>query len=419
MSVTQDDVIFETLSSTNERLMRECQEFLSSVDKSNVQAPAQTSAAGPRPPPQSTASSVDPRQQPQNNCGVIFERSAEDCGNKSGRINEAKTAEDYDKFDMKLQSIDNTIDTALNNLQTQSQQPAEYEYYNDPKYQRKTRGHSIDDDSLVAMAKRLDDAVSIMSDPSVICGTSEKKFPLISNQPHNRKSSAKSFLPEKTKRSGNRGERSTHSSRRSSNGSSASSSSSKLPRNERVQSSYPENIDNKSQPPIPRTHCKDNGKGTYIKRAGSRQSMPPPPPKEYGKRVSGNNKAESVHGEQVDLESRRKRSPTPAHKGYAQTIPPRAPYSDFRSRSNSMNSSQDFDTDDEGEDSDHTEFFYESIDDDDDDSIGDEYDPRAVGSSVADAVKDLNNQRGLKRVMKLFGKKSKGDEDMWSVATQR
>ena len=84
-----------------------------------------------------------------------------------------------------------------------------------------------------------------------------------------------------------------------------------------------------------------------------------------------------------------------------------------------MNSSQDFDTDDEGEDSDHTEFFYESIDDDDDDSIGDEYDPRAVGSSVADAVKDLNNQRGLKRVMKLFGKKSKGDEDMWSVATQR
>lgn len=409
MTVTQEDVIFETLSSTNQRLMRECQEFLSSVDKSDVQAPVQTSAAGPRAQPQSTTSSVNPRQQRQD-CGVILERSAEDCENKSGRSNEAQSAEDYDNFDMKLHGLDNTIDTALNNLQAQSQ-PAEYEYYNDPKYQRQTRDHSIDEDSLVAMAKRLDDA-SILSDPSVICGTREK-LPLITNQPYNRKS-PKSF-PEKT-RSGNRGERSTHS-RRSSNGSSASSSSSHLPRNERVQSSYTENVDNKSQPPIPRTQCKDNDKGAYIKRASSRQPMPPPPPpKEYRKRIPVDDGAASVPSEQVELESRRKRSSTPAGSGCTQTIPPRTYHSDFRSRSNAKNTSQDFDTD-EDEDSDHTEFFYESTDDDD--SSSDEYDPRAVGSSVADAVKDLNNQRGLKRVMKLFGKKSKGDEDMWSVATQR
>eukprot|EP00984_Skeletonema_dohrnii_P010769 scaffold4233_cov142-Skeletonema_dohrnii-CCMP3373.AAC.12 len=396
------------------------EEFLSSVDKSDVlPAPVQSSDA--RPQPQSTSSSV-PRQQRHNCGGVIFERSTEDCDNKTG-INEAQSSEDYDDFDMKLQNIDNTIDKALHNLQTQSKseggrKPAEYEYYNDPKYQRQTRDHSLDDDSLVAMARRLDDA-SIISDPSVICGTREK-FPLIANQRYNRKS------PEKTT-SGNRGERLAHS-RRSSNTSSASSSSSNLPREEGVHSNNSarhkteEDVlkskpaveketaartfdNNKSQPSIPRSYFKDDDNRTYkntsanhIRKENYIQPMPSSS-SEYRKKSS----------EQVDLKSRRKRDSAPADSRYAQTIPPRASYSDFRNGSTTINSSHDSDTDD-GEGSDHTEFFYESTDEGSE--CDDEYDPRAVGSSVADAVKDLNNQRGLKRVMNLFGKKSKGEEDM-------
>lgn len=432
MTETQEDVIFETLSSTNQRLMREMEEFLSSVDKSDVlPAPVQSTAAGLQ--PQSTSSSVNPRQQRHDCGGVIFERSTEDCDNKMG-INEAQSSEDYDDFDMKLQNIDNTIDKALHNLQTQSEggrKPAEYEYYNDPKYQRQNRDHSLDDDSLVAMAKRLDDA-SIISDPSVICGTREK-FPLIANQRYNRKSA---LLPEKTK-SGNGEERLAHS-RRNSNTSSASSSSSNLPRDEGVHSNnsarYKTEEDvlkstpaveketaartfdnNKSQPSIPRSHFKDCDNRTYknssvnhIRKENYIQPMPSSS-SEYRKKSS-------IHNEQVDLKSRRKRDSPPADSRYAQTIPPRASYSDFRSGSTTINSSHDSDTDD-GEGSDHTEFFYESTDEGSE--CDDEYDPRAVGSSVADAVKDLNNQRGLKRVMNLFGKKSKGEEDMWSVSTQR
>ena len=434
MTETQEDVIFDTLTSTNERLMREMEEFLLSVDKSDVQAPVQTSVAGPQ-RPQST-SSIYLRQQ-RHDCGVIFEGSTEDCDIET-RINAAQSSEEYDDFEMKLQSIDDTIDKALNNLQTQSQ-PAEYEYYNDPKYQRQSRDHSLDDDSLVAMAKRLDDA-SVISDPSVICGTREK-FSLLTNQRYNRKSAKK--FPEKTS-SGKRGERSARS-RRSSNGSSSSSSSSQ--REERMQSSNcarykteadvlkstpsvetesKERIfDINSQSSLPRSYFKDNDKRTYksgyvdhIRRETSRPLMPSSkavPSNEYRKKSPPGNGATNVHNEQVAFKSRQKRDAIPADSGYTQTIPPRASYSDFRSRSNAINSSQDqdFDTDD-GEDSDHTEFFYESTDEDSDD-----YFPLAVGSSVADAVKDLNNQRGLKRVMKLFGKKSKGEEDMWSVATQR
>ena len=437
--MTQEDVIFETLSSTNQRLMREMEEFLSSVDKSDVlPAPVQSPAAGPQ--TQSTSSSVNPRQQRHDCDGVTFERSTEDCDNKTG-INEAQSSEDYDDFDMKLQNIDNTIDKALHNLQTQSKsegrKPAEYEYYNDPKYQRQTRDHSLDDDSLVAMAKRLDDA-SIISDPSVICGTREK-FPLIANQRYNRKSAK--LLPEKTT-SGNRGERLAHS-RRNSNTSSVSSSSSNLPRDEGVHSNnsarYKTEEDvlkstpaveketaartfdnNKSQPSIPRSYFKDDDNRTYknssVNHIRKENYIQPMPSSEYRKKSSGAKGSANIHNEQVDLKSRRKRDSPPVDSRYAQTIPPRASYSDFRSGSTTINSSHDSDTDD-GEGSDHTEFFYESTDEGSE--CDDEYDPRAVGSSVADAVKDLNNQRGLKRVMNLFGKKNKGEEDMWSVSTQR
>lgn len=428
---TQEDVIFDTLTSTNERLMREMEAFLLSVEKSDVQAPVQMSAAEP-PRPQSTSSSLNQRQK-RHDCDIIFERSSEDdiiferssqdCDVET-EIHRAQSAEEYDDFETKLQSIDDTIDKALNNLHTQSQRE-EYEYYNDAKYQRQSRDHFLDDDSLVAMAMRLDDA-SIISDPSVIVGTREK-FSLLTNQRYRRKSAKVS--PEKT-RSGKKGEKSARS-RRSSNGSSSSSSSSyysaRYSAEDGLKSTTPEVDHNHSQSSMSRSHLKNNDKRTHksgsidhIRRETSRQPMPSSKAVssgsneyKYRKKPPQDIRATNVHNEEDDFKSRQKRDTIPAGSCYAQSIPPRASYSDFRS--NTMNSLQDFDTDD-GEDSEHTEFFYESTDDDED---SDYYDPLAVGSSVADAVKDLNNQRGLKRVMKLFGKKSKGEEDMWSVATQR
>eukprot|EP00569_Conticribra_weissflogii_P020309 CAMPEP_0171431980 /NCGR_PEP_ID=MMETSP0881-20121228/7603_1 /TAXON_ID=67004 /ORGANISM="Thalassiosira weissflogii, Strain CCMP1336" /LENGTH=287 /DNA_ID=CAMNT_0011952363 /DNA_START=35 /DNA_END=894 /DNA_ORIENTATION=+ len=52
----------------------------------------------------------------------------------------------------------------------------EYEYYNDTGYNKKRNSSFFrDDDSLVAMAKRLDDA-SIISDPTVICGADDEDY---------------------------------------------------------------------------------------------------------------------------------------------------------------------------------------------------------------------------------------------------
>ena len=462
---TQEGVIFDSLSSTNQRLMREMEEFLSSVDTSDAQVPVKSAAVRPRP------QSIPDWMQQSRDCGVIFERSAEDCDNETSEpylqeINDEQSTEDHDDddddddFDIRIQRMDDAIDQVLNNLQSHAQggKPAEYEYYNDPKYQRH-RDRSIDDDSLVAMAKRLDDA-SIISDPSVICGANEK-FPLLTAaarrykmQGYNRKKSAKNTVQE-TSRS-DRAARQSHSRRSSSNTSSTSSSSSHPPRDEEVSSSdstrykTEENVlkatpaaaaekettarvfDNKPQYSIPRSHFKDGDKRTYKNRSvderrkeNHRQPRPSsksaPSPSEHRKKSSSSK--EAPH-QQDDLKSRSKRDSEPADNRYAQAIPPpiRACYSDFRS-----GSSQDYDTND-GEDSDHTEFFYESTDDDDDDGGSeddideDEFNPRVVGSSVSvtDAVTELNNQRPLKRVMNLFGgKKSKGEEDIWSVMTQR
>ena len=99
---------------------------------------------------------------------------------------------------------------------------------------------------------------------------------------------------------------------------------------------------------------------------------------------------------------------------------PRQCYSDFRTVNNNS-TPQDSDNDDDGDESDHTEIFYETDDDEGsyDEEDEDEYDPRAVGTSVADAVKDLNDRRPLKKFTGLFAKKNKREEDNWSIMTQR
>jgi len=442
---TQEDV-FDHLFSTNQRLIREMEEFLSSVEtSSDVQDPLQTSAARPR--PHYTSSYVNPEwMQKSHDYGVISERS--NCDNEMSdlqEINEGEYAEDHDDFDIRLQKIDDTIDTALNHLQSQSRgrKPAEYEYeyYNDPKYQRQTRERYLDDDSLVAMAKRLDEA-SIISDPSVICGTSEK-FPLITattqrykQQGCNHKS-AKNDVPGTT--SSDPAARNYHF-RRSSNISSTSSSSSNSSRDVEVPSSNPTRFrtvedalkstpaakkgttatfDNKSQSSMPRSHLKVDKKRTYKNGSvdeWSKENCTKPSP---SSKATSDKKKSTKEAAHPKGDSNRD-SAAGVGGGYAQKIP-RACYSDFRNGSSTaLHSSQDSGADD-GEDSDHTEFFYESTDENSDDegSDEDEYYPRAVGSSVADAVKDLNNQRPLKRMMNLFGKKSKGEDDMWSVMTQR
>src|SRR5210317_1925668 len=167
------DEVYNNITSTNQRLMREMEDYLASVDSS-------FSAAAPRPRPQpSSVDQIDQDWMQQSyNCSVIFERSTEDCDNDLSDANLQQSAnerrgqhmEDHeDSFHNRLQRIDETIDTALNSLQSNSKGKSvqEYEYYNDPKYQKKKHRErssvSVDDDSLVAMAKRLDDA-SVISD---------------------------------------------------------------------------------------------------------------------------------------------------------------------------------------------------------------------------------------------------------------
>ncbi len=374
----EDDDVFDHLTSTNQRLMREMEAFLSSMDtSSDDQAPLQTSAA--RPQPQSILSPyVNPEWQKSHDCGVIFERSAEDCDSQVSesylqKINEGQSSTvDHDDFDNRLQRIDDTIDTALNNLQSQSQgrKPAEYEYYNDPKYQRQTRDHSLDDDSLVAIAKRLDEA-SIMSDPSVICGTKEKFLLLTASakrskkQGYNRKS-AKNDFPGTTRRD--------RAARRSSNSSSTSSSTSSRDKEpssnptiyiteDGVLKSTPAakkgttaTVDNKSISAIPKSHAKDDDKRTYKNGSADewrKENYRQPRPSSKAGPSSNNDRKKSSSKEAACLQgdkSRRKQHSAAAAGGFAQTIP-RSCYSDFRSgaTATALHSSQDTDTDD-GED---------------------------------------------------------------------
>jgi len=59
---------------------------------------------------------------------------------------------------------------------------SEYEYFNEA--QTTTSSSQFEDDSLVAMAKRLDDSQTIISDPSLICGTKEKTLLTLPNLPN-------------------------------------------------------------------------------------------------------------------------------------------------------------------------------------------------------------------------------------------
>ena len=58
---------------------------------------------------------------------------------------------------------------------------SEYEYFNEAQT---TTSSQFEDDSLVAMAKRLDDSQTIVSDPSLICGAKEKTLLTLPNLPN-------------------------------------------------------------------------------------------------------------------------------------------------------------------------------------------------------------------------------------------
>ena len=456
------DEVYNNITSTNQRLMREMEDYLASVGSS-------FSAAAPRPRPQpSYADQIDQDwMQQSHNCSVIFERSTEDCDNDLSDANLQQSAnerrgqhimeEHEDSFHNRLQRIDETIDTALNSLQSNSKgKPVqEYEYYNDPKYQKKKHRErssaSVDDDSLVAMAKRLDDA-SVISDPSVIVGTREKGIPNLTaaaqqfrSYEYNRKSSDNSA---KTRPA--RDDRSGHPvSRRSSRGrctSSTSSSSSHSQRTREVSSSSNttryktgnDAIKTSSASTARRarafgtqqsskSHFKDdkgvssNMNAFVDDRRSSencRQPQPPPPKTTssgYHRKNSSSRFAEAKHL-QGDLKNTSRVEKDNAGACDGPWAIPRQCYSDFRTVNNNS-TPQDSDNDDDGDESDHTEIFYETDDDEGsyDEEDEDEYDPRAVGTSVADAVKDLNDRRPLKKFTGLFAKKNKREEDNWSI----
>jgi hypothetical protein len=459
------DEVYNNLTSTNQRLMREMEDYLASVDSS-------FSAAAPRPPPRpSYVDQIDQEwMQQSHNCSVIFERSTEDCDNdlshaslqQSADEKQGQHMEDEDSFHNRLQRIDETIDTALNSLQSNNSKGKtvqEYEYYNDPKYQKKKHRErssaSVDDDSLVAMAKRLDDA-SVISDPSVIVGTREKGIPNLTaaaaqqfrSYEYNRKSSNNS-----AKKRPARDHRSGHTiSRRSSRGSctsSTSSSSCHSQRTREVSSSsnttrYKTDNDAKTSSASTagrarafgthqssKSHFKD-AKGASSNRnafvddrrssENCRQPQPPPPktaPSGYHRKNSSSRFAEAKHHLQGDLKSTRREEEDNTGACDGPWAIPRQCYSDFRTVNNNS-TPQDSDNDDDGDESDHTEIFYETDDDEGSyEEDEDEYDPRAVGTSVADAVKDLNDRRPLKKFTGLFAKKNKSEEDNWSIMTQR
>lgn len=461
------DEVYNNITSSNQRLMREMEDYLASVDSS-------FSAAAPRPPPRPQPSYADQNDhdwmQQSHNCSVIFERSTEDCDNDLSDANLQQSAgerrgqhmEDHeDSFHNRLQRIDETIDTALNSLQSNSKgKPVqEYEYYNDPKYQKKKHRErssaSVDDDSLVAMAKRLDDA-SVISDPSVIVGTREKGIPNLTaaaqqfrSYEYNRKSSNNSA---KTRPA--RDDRSGHNfPRRSSRGSctsSTSSSSSHSQRTREVSSSsnttrYKTDNDAKTSSASTarrarafgthqssKSHFKDDkGESSSNRNAfvddrrseNCRQPQPPPPKttsSSYHRKNSTSRFAEAKHL-RGDLKSTRREEKDNTGACDGPWAIPRQCYSDFRTLNNNSTPPQDSDNDDDGDESDHTEIFYETDDDEGsyDEEDEDEYDPRAVGTSVADAVKDLNDLRPLKKFTGLFAKKNKREEDNWSIMTQR
>ena len=68
-----------------------------------------------------------------------------------------------------------------NNHLSRFDNESEYEYFNEAQT---TTSSQFEDDSLVAMAKRMDDSQTIVSDPSLICGTKEKTLLTLPNLPN-------------------------------------------------------------------------------------------------------------------------------------------------------------------------------------------------------------------------------------------
>ena len=147
----------ESLSTTQERLMREMNEYLASIS----QLPIDADGSG------------EPSTIDDDSCslssggGSLLER---------GRKYFAK--EDKSYGEKAHPGSNNRAMVSIDEHVGHDDIAKEYEYYND-----------FDDDSVVAMAKRMDD-VSILSDPSLICGPSEKILSLLPIPPLPRNISA-------------------------------------------------------------------------------------------------------------------------------------------------------------------------------------------------------------------------------------
>ena len=167
---------YHALSNTQERLMKEMNAYLSAIGDSPGADDATCCStetkkiansdddgllsAGLKVPPSSTASS---NSSSGSGASAINEKiyaasSTKQVSNKQGRRN--------------LSAIDENGG--------QSNNTEEYVYYNDSMQIPADVGNQFDDDSLVAMARKMD-AASIISDPSLIVGPKEKILSLPAN----------------------------------------------------------------------------------------------------------------------------------------------------------------------------------------------------------------------------------------------
>lgn len=160
------DSKFLDISSTNARLMREMNAFLAAMSHS----PGEETNCSCETKATDNLSSSDGPLSARLKVPFISATSSENGGSaiiESG---------DGDETQNKVRSGNkNLISIDENGASNPS---GEYESYNNSNYcdSLQSSGHS-DEDSLVAMAKRMDDA-SIISDPSLICGPSEKNLSL-------------------------------------------------------------------------------------------------------------------------------------------------------------------------------------------------------------------------------------------------
>ena len=145
----------ESLTTTQERLMREMNEYLASIS----QLPIDADGSGEPSTINDTCS--------LSSSGSLLERRRKYVAKEDKCDGEKAHPGSNNRAMVSIAENGGYDDIA-----------GEYEYYND-----------FDDDSVVAMAKRMDD-VSILSDPSLICGPSEKIFSLLQSPPLPKKISA-------------------------------------------------------------------------------------------------------------------------------------------------------------------------------------------------------------------------------------